>query len=265
MAARKQMLLHQVDEPTDSLVESMTEVQTTMAQLHSSVAVLIDSMSEILKSMSEMKTALQQHPTTATATEQPTVVTEVKQDLPAEEKKEPRHRHIYTKRIEVEMPSFDGLTRTLNHWIIKAERYFSFGDFTEKEKIVISSLSFDGPALNWFVATDRLNPFAGWGDFKSQLLERFGHSECAITRLLQLEQVGSVVEYLTQFEAIASELPEDKDGHRVFLEGVFVKGLKDEIKDMLRLFQPKGLDEIIAKARRLENSRLFWKACPRDD
>ncbi|KAJ0261284.1 Retrotransposon gag domain-containing protein [Hirschfeldia incana] len=257
MSARKQMLLQADGSSTDSLMESMTEVQTTMSQLHSSVAVLIDSMSEILKSMTEMKTTLQQHPTT-TAEQDPL-------DTSAEEKKE-KPRHIYTKRIEVEMPSFDGNTQTLNHWIIKAERYFEFGDFTEKEKITISSLSFDGPALNWFVATDRLNPFTDWEDFKTQLVERFGHSECAITRLLQLEQVGSVVEYLSEFEEIASELPKSEDRNRVFLEGVFVKGLKDEIKDMLRLFEPKGLKEIIAKARTLENTRLFWgRGCPRDD
>ncbi|CAF2120623.1 unnamed protein product [Brassica napus] len=265
MAAQKQMLYQaQHDGSTDSLMESIGEMQTTMSQLHSSVGVLINSMAEILKSMTEMKSALQH---TTTTTEKESTVTEVKQDLPDAPEKEEETRRIFTKRIEVEMPAFDGRqTQNLNQWIIKAERYFEFGDFTEKEKILVSSLSFDGPALNWFIVTERLQPFADWDDFKSQLLDRFGPLESAMSRLLALKQVGSVVEYLTKFEEIASELPKGKDRHEMFLEGVFVNGLREEIKDVLPLFQPKGLDEIIAQARRLENSRFLERLVmvPRD-
>ena len=275
MAAQTQMLYQaQHDGSTDSLMESIGEVQTTMSQLHSSVGVLINSMAEILKSMAEMKSALQH---TTTTTEEESTVTEVKQDLPEAPEKQSipvdtsvkeETLRIYTKSIEVEMPAFDGHSRNLNHWIIKAERYFEFGDFTEKEKILVSSLSFDGPALNWFIVTERLRPFDDWEDFKSQLLDRFGPLESAMSRLLALKQVGSVGEYLTQFEEIASELPKGKDRHEMFLEGVFVNGLREEIKDMLPLFQPKGFDEIIAQARRLENSRFLERlvmSSPRDD
>ncbi|XP_024011492.1 uncharacterized protein LOC112086684 [Eutrema salsugineum] len=270
MAAQKQML-DQVDGTADSLMESMGEVQTTMAQLHSSVGVLIDSMAEILKSMAEMKSAVLQHTSPAPTNESQLTV---EKDLPAAPEKqsiavdkpveEKQPRRIYVKKVKAKMPVFEGLK--VNLWILQAERYFEFGDFTEAEKVRIVYMSVEGQALNWFVVSDRSRPFTDWEDVKSRLLDRFGHLESAMSRLLALKQVGSVREYLGQFEELATQLPA-KVTPDFFFEGVFVNGLREEIKDMLPLFQPKGLDNIISMARRLENSRCFGRLMtpPLDD
>lgn len=249
------MILDQVDDTADSLMESMGEVQTTIAELHSTVGDLINSMSEMLKSMAEMRATLYQPTTTESQ------IT-VDQDLPASPEKqsiavdnsidEKESRYIHLKKIQIEMPVFEGLN--VNLWISRAERYFEIGSFTETEKLRLVYLSVDGEALGWFNFWKLREPFVDWNDFKSRVLNRFGDnlkSGSAMERLLRLKQVGSVIVYLSQFEELASQLSHESD---FLFEAVFVNGLKDEIKNTLRLFQPKGINDMITKALRLENS-----------
>lgn len=35
-------------------------------------------------------------------------------------------------------------------WLFRAERYFQIHKLTESEKMLVSTVSFDGPALNWY-------------------------------------------------------------------------------------------------------------------
>lgn len=257
MAAKAIQMLDQVDDSADSLMESVREVQTKMSLLHSTVGELLNSMSETLKSMAEMKSALLIQPTTESSSQ---VTVDQIQDIPVpptkqstvvdnsiDEKKS--SRCIYLKKVQVEMPVFEG--PNVNSWIIRAERYFEFGSFTETEKLRIAYMSVEGHALSWFNLWENRNPFVDWNDFKSRLLLRFGDSRSAFERLLSLKQVESVLLYLGEFEELSSQcldIPES------LLEVVFVKGLKDEIQEMLRVFQPKGLNDIIMMARRLEDS-----------
>ncbi|KAL1189067.1 hypothetical protein V5N11_032486 [Cardamine amara subsp. amara] len=246
----------QIDETADSLMESMREVQNSMAMLHSTVGELRNSMAETLKSMAEMKSALLLQPTTESQV--PVDHQTLPEEAPTEQSKmvdnslvdKDMSRYIYLKKTRIEMPVFDG--HNLNSWIALAERYFKVGNFTEKEKLDILYLSVEGPALNWFNFCDNHEkPFLDWNDFKSRLIERFGGLRSAFERLLSLEQDESVIDYLCQFEELSTQCLDLSNDH---LESLFVKGLKEEIQEMLRLFQPKGIHNIIAKARILENS-----------
>uniref|UniRef100_A0A1J3CMQ5 Retrotransposon gag domain-containing protein n=1 Tax=Noccaea caerulescens TaxID=107243 RepID=A0A1J3CMQ5_NOCCA len=264
MAAPKQMV-DQVDDTADLLVESMGEVQTTMALLHATVGALLNSMSEILKSMSEMKAALQPTATPASPATESQVT--VDQDLPVSPKKpsiavdntseEKESRYTHLKKIQIEMPVFDG--RNVDSWIPRAERYFKIGGFTEAEKLRLAYLSVDGEALSWFNLWERREPFLDWSDFKYRLLERFGdslESGGEVSRLLTLKQVDSVIGYLGEFEKLASQ-SSPSDISDDLLRNLFTSGLKQEIKRMLPLYQPKGLNDMITKARGVENI-CFW-------
>ena len=49
---------------------------------------------------------------------------------------------------KVEMPVFTG--EDSDSWLFRAERYFQIHKLNESEKMLVSTISFDGPALNWY-------------------------------------------------------------------------------------------------------------------
>ncbi|XP_010454397.1 PREDICTED: uncharacterized protein LOC104736161 [Camelina sativa] len=258
-------MLDQVDDSADSLMQSVREVQTKMALLHSTVGDLLTSMSETLNSMAEMKEALLHQPTAPTPSESKVTVN---QDLPVAPapapppptkqstapvdnsvKEHPLSRYIKLKKTKIEMPVFEG-GPNVNSWLFRSERYFEFGNFTDAEKIRLAYMSVEGQALCWFKLEER-EPFLDWNDFKVRVLERFGDPISPMERLLSLKQDESVIRYLGEFEDLSTQCSGLPDS---VLEAVFIKGLKKEIQDMLRMFQPKGLSDIIMMARRVENS-----------
>ncbi|CAH2072251.1 unnamed protein product [Thlaspi arvense] len=100
----------------------------------------------------------------------------------------------------------------------------------------------------------------------AEILNSMAEMKAAVLQHTPPAQVGSVRDYLGEFEELASQLPADTSNF-FFEEHVFVHGLKDGIKDMLRVFEPKGFDDIVSLARRLENSRFFGRSIkpPLDD
>ncbi|CAA7030025.1 unnamed protein product [Microthlaspi erraticum] len=266
MAAPNQHIVDEVGDTADFLVEAMEEVQTSMALIHATVGTLRNTMSEILKAMSELKAALQPTATTAAPAKESSQVP-ADQDLPVSPKKQPiaadntsdekESRYTHLKKIQIEMPVFDG--RNVDSWILRAERYFKIGGFTEAEKLRLAYLSVDGEALNWFNLWERREPFLDWSDFKSRLLDRFGDSLVSgggLSRLLTLKQVDSVVGYLGEFEKLASQ-SSTSDISDELLRTLFTSGLKQEIRRMLPLYQPKGLNDMVTKARGVEKI-CFW-------
>ena len=52
----------------------------------------------------------------------------------------------WSKFEKVEMPVFSG--EDPDSWLFQAERYFQIHKLTKSEKMLVSTISFDGPALN---------------------------------------------------------------------------------------------------------------------
>ncbi|XP_010555029.1 PREDICTED: uncharacterized protein LOC104824625 [Tarenaya hassleriana] len=71
---------------------------------------------------------------------------------------------------------------------------------------------------------------------------------------MSLKQTRSVKEYLQEYEELVSQLTYLPDH---FLESAFKNGLKPEIRDMIRVFEPQGIDNIISMSLRLEGCRLW--------
>lgn len=76
-------------------------------------------------------------------------------------------------------------------------------------------------------------------------------------RFLALRQEGSVMANQNAFESLAAPIG---DISEAILEGHFVNGLSPEIKAEVRMLQPKGLDQIMELAQKIEENNQALQA-----
>ena len=72
---------------------------------------------------------------------------------------------------KVEMPIFNG--DDLDSWLFRVERYFQIHKLTDYEKMTVATISFEGPALNWYRSQEERDKFAYWSNLKERVLIRF--------------------------------------------------------------------------------------------
>ncbi|KAG5596542.1 hypothetical protein H5410_037774 [Solanum commersonii] len=91
-----------------------------------------------------------------------------------------------------------------------------------------------------------------WEYFKRELLNRFHHSQ-KINQydvLIGLKQVSTVTVFREEFEKVSASMKEASDG---MLSGVFLNGLKEEIRAEVMLLQAQTLREIMEMAQKVED------------
>ena len=112
-----------------------------------------------------------------------------------EKKPNDEGNHDRNKFKKVEMPIFNG--EDPDSWLFRAERYFRIHKLTESEKMTVSTISFEGPALNWFRSQEEREKFIDWANIKERLLERFRSSRegSLYGRFLRIQQTTTVDEY----------------------------------------------------------------------
>ena len=66
------------------------------------------------------------------------------------------------------MPIFNG--DDPDSRLFRAERYFQIHKLTESEKMIVSTISFEGPALNWYRSQEEREKFVDWANMKERLL-----------------------------------------------------------------------------------------------
>lgn len=107
---------------------------------------------------------------------------------------------------KLEMPIFEGWN--LEGRIFWVERYFTFHQLGDAEKLEAAAVSMEGEALNWFQWADGRRPIRRWPELKTLMLERFGLTQKGSTceKFLTIRQEGTVRDYRRQFEALSSPL-----------------------------------------------------------
>ncbi|XP_057444515.1 uncharacterized protein LOC130736742 [Lotus japonicus] len=104
----------------------------------------------------------------------------------------------------------------------------------------------EGRALTWFQWWTSCNPNSSWEGFKIAVVRRFQPSmiQNPFELLLSLKQMGSVKDYAEEFEKFVGSLREiDPE----FVKGTFLKGLKEEIRIEVQLYELHSLSEVIQK------------------
>ena len=136
------------------------------------------------------------------------------------------------------MPLFDGSNP--DGWIFKAERYYSLHRLTNEEKLEAAIMAFEGDALLWYQWENRKRSIILWEEMKMLLLKQFRTNQTGSLheQWLALVQDGNVREYRRRFIELSAPLEGVSD--EVAL-GIFINGLKPEIKMELRILEPNNL------------------------
>ena len=124
----------------------------------------------------------------------------------------------------------------------------------EQSKISIVSLHLESVALQWHKNFLKLkNRTPSWGEYVKALRSRFGFAayEDPMAELKKLKQTGPLQEYVKAFEML---LDRAQLGEEQALS-CFLAGLKHEMEMMVRMFNPKTLQEAYSLAKLQEAAR----------
>lgn len=99
-------------------------------------------------------------------------------------------------------------------WLYKAEKYFTLNRTPDTQKLVIVAMHLDDLANSWFQWLE-LNQQYGPFIFVDSIAD-----------LTHIVQIGSVDEYILQFQALSCKVPGMLDQ---YLKSYFVAGLKPDI------------------------------------
>ncbi|CAH9138661.1 unnamed protein product, partial [Cuscuta epithymum] len=150
---------------------------------------------------------------------------------------------------KIDLPLFNGVGAY--NWVIRMERYFRLNNIDEEEMVEASMVAMEDKALNWFHVWESQTEVTDWETLKKSVIRRFQPEliQNPYDPMLSLKQIGSVQEYREEFEMVISH---QKNMDRELLRGIFIKGLKKEIKAELKLYVSKSLSEIMEKATLIE-------------
>lgn len=139
-------------------------------------------------------------------------------------------------QAKIEFPKFSGGDPC--GWVLKAEKFFRFYGTREDDKVDVASMYLEGDTLDLFSWIHSQHTVLYWDEFVKLLQEHFGPPEYQNPdeHLCNIRQIGSVQEYWQEWAkrvARVAHWPEH------CLLGVFLNGLKDELKADVRIHKPR--------------------------
>ncbi|CAH9115968.1 unnamed protein product [Cuscuta europaea] len=155
---------------------------------------------------------------------------------------------VHTGR-KVDLPLFNG--DGAYNWLVRMERYFRLNYIAEEDKLEVSVVAMEDRALNWFQWWELQTEEKNWESLKESIIRRFQPDllQNPYGPMLSLKQAGTVEAYRDEFEMIIAP---QKNVDREILRGVFLAGLKPEVKAELKLHQSRSLAEVMDMALLVE-------------
>ncbi|KAL4590581.1 hypothetical protein LXL04_003515 [Taraxacum kok-saghyz] len=151
---------------------------------------------------------------------------------------------------KVELPEFYGYDP--QGWIQKASLYFDINGISSSElRVRLAQLSMTGVATHWFTIVKELYDPLLWDQLQSELLERFSGLDVQnpYEQLSTFKQGNSIYDYIDEFEYLLSIVPKLPESQSL---GYFIGGLKEDVKQWVRLHQPKTRLEAMTAAKNIE-------------
>uniref|UniRef100_A0A251UI76 Putative retrotransposon gag domain, Retroviral aspartyl protease n=1 Tax=Helianthus annuus TaxID=4232 RepID=A0A251UI76_HELAN len=159
------------------------------------------------------------------------------------------NRH-FRPHNKMDFPTFsDGDPRG---WVLKAEKYFRYYNIPEDEKVDVATMHFEGDALDFYswLSTDQAIEF--WDELVHALHKNFGPAEFQNPdeHLCNVRQTGTVQEYRQEFAKRSSRV---SNWPEHCLLGVFLNGLKEELKADVRIHKPRTVYKAMSIALEFES------------
>ncbi|KAL4570019.1 hypothetical protein LXL04_025668 [Taraxacum kok-saghyz] len=151
---------------------------------------------------------------------------------------------------KVKLPEFYGYDP--QGWIQKASLYFDINGISSSElRVRLAQLSMTGVATHWFTIVKELYDPLLWDQLQAELLERFSGLDVQnpYEQLSTFKQGSSIYDYIDEFEYLLSLVPKLPESQSL---GYFIGGLKEDVKQWVRLHQPKSRLEAMTAAKNIE-------------
>ncbi|KAF2317260.1 hypothetical protein GH714_019210 [Hevea brasiliensis] len=150
---------------------------------------------------------------------------------------------------KVDMPSFDGSDPI--GWLARTHQYFEIHGVQNELKVSLALVSMEGALLHWLRWLRQRNPQLTWEQLQEELVQRYGDdlAENPYEHIATEKQTRTVAEYVDEFVARASQVPEMSDKQCL---GYFLSGLKEDISVRLWSYDTVDLYRTIKLAREVE-------------
>ena len=154
---------------------------------------------------------------------------------------------------KIELPVFCG--EDAYGWLTHVERYFCIQGVDDDDKLEVVLVALEGEALVWFQWWEDQVPCPTWREFEEDLVKRFqpGVARNPMEPILSVRQTGSVHQYRKEFELVAGAR---RDLNAEVVMGIFLHGLKEEIRAELKVNQFRSLNALMDRALELEERNV---------
>lgn len=164
-----------------------------------------------------------------------------------------RHYRPYNK---IDFPTFsNGDPRG---WILKAEKYFRYYNVPEEERVDVAAMHLEGDALDLYswLSTDQNIEY--WEDLVRALQKNFGPAEFQNPdeHFCSIKQTGTIQEYRQEFAKRSSRVTNWPEHCPL---GVFLNGLKDDLKADVRIHKPRTVYKAMSIAIEFESKVVHTK------
>jgi hypothetical protein len=159
---------------------------------------------------------------------------------------------------KVDMRKFDGKDPLT--WINQMEIFFEVHQIPYGQKVTISSLYLELDQFIWYhwLCTHRRKKglTVTWSIFTEELQAQYSNSvvENFFSQLAKLQQIGSVKDYIQQFQNLSLRVDTITEEN---LDDLFMGGLKDHIQPEVGMFCPSSINDTFTLARRVEEKFLI--------
>jgi hypothetical protein len=153
-------------------------------------------------------------------------------------------------------PTFNG--EDVHKWLFKCTQYFEIEEVADSEKLQIASYYLDGVALYWHqnFLKSLGNQKSSWEDYVKAICYRFGGQQDPIEELMELKQRGELQEYIQDFDILWNKAEVSEKQALV----IFLGGLETEIKNTVKMFEPKTLRHAYNLSRLESNTQTYRKS-----
>ncbi|VFQ67522.1 unnamed protein product, partial [Cuscuta campestris] len=226
-----------------SATDGNPDVGNTLAQQNDALATIAARL-DILDELRDKVAALEVHNRNPTTKKK-----KIYADDSEEESESHSRRHFRPPYAKIEFPKFSG--GDPRGWILKAEKYFRYYETPDEEKVDIASMYLEGDALDMFSWALSERTVLYWEELVKILQEQYGPPEYQNPDeyLAAVQQVGTVQEYRVEW---ARRVARVKNWPDHCLLGIFLNGLKEELRSEVRIHKPQSVYRATSLALEME-------------